>query len=68
MSEIDYQKLPPEARLRLYQVLPLVGMAPSTVFKKVAEGIFPRPRRDGTRNTTWSYGQILQYLKTQAEE
>ncbi len=67
MSETDYKNLPPEARLRLKQVLPLVGIAPSTVWKKVSEGIFPEPNRDGSIST-WSYGQILQYLKTQAGE
>ncbi|MBU6994034.1 helix-turn-helix transcriptional regulator [Ferrovum myxofaciens] len=61
MSEINYQNLPNEARLRMRQVQPVVGLAVSTIWRNTANGTFPKPTKHGAV-TTWSWGQIKAYL------
>ncbi len=66
MSELNYQNLPAEARLRMRQVQPVVGLAVSTIWRNTANGTFPKPAKNGSV-TTWSWGQIRAYLEAIGE-
>jgi len=56
-----------EQRLRAEQVFTLTGRARSWVYKRVAEGEFPAPERDGPRCSRWRAGDVLDWLQAQRE-
>lgn len=63
MSELNYPNLPREARLRMRQVQPVVALGVSTIWRNAANGTFPKPTKNGSI-TTWSWGQIRDYLES----
>ena len=63
----DYKNLPRAARLRVRHVCELTGLSVASVWRLASDekSPFPRPRKDG-HVTSWSYGEILDYLEVKA--
>lgn len=53
----------PEALLKIQTVTAVTGMSESTIRRRVAEGKFPAPVKDGTRCTRWVAGQVSNWLR-----
>ena len=58
----DYSSLPPEAVLRLPDVLALVGLSRASVYAKVAEHRFPSPIKLTAHASGWRMGDIRAWL------
>lgn len=56
----------PEALLKIQTVTAVTGLSESTIRRKVAEGKFPRPIKDGTRCTRWVAGGVTNWLRARA--
>ena len=52
----------PEARLRLPLVLTLTGLGRSTLYRRIAEGKFPAPAKDGKRCAYWPAQVVRQAI------
>lgn len=63
----DYKNLPRPARLRVRHVCELTGLSVASVWRLSSDkkSAFPRPRKDG-HITSWSYGEVLDYLESRA--
>jgi predicted DNA-binding transcriptional regulator AlpA len=53
----NFDKLPDSARIKQPVVELLLSVSYATVWRKVKDGTFPKPRKDGAA-TSWSVGQI----------
>lgn len=53
----------PEARLKIQTVIGVTGLSESTIRRKVAEGKFPGPVKDGTRCTRWVAEDVSNWLR-----
>ena len=53
----------PEALLKIQTVMAVTGLSESTIRRKVADGKFPHPIKDGTRCTRWVAGQVSNWLR-----
>ncbi|RVQ67113.1 AlpA family phage regulatory protein [Croceicoccus ponticola] len=58
----DYSSLPPEAVLRLPDVLALVGLSRASVYAKVAEQRFPAPVKLTRHASGWRMGDVREWL------
>jgi len=59
---LDYSSLPPEAVLRLPDVLALVGLSRASIYAKVAERRFPAPIKLTQHASGWRMGDIRAWL------
>lgn len=50
--------------LRLPEVLRIVGLSRSTVYRLAANGDFPQPIRLGRRSTGWRLSELTEWLAT----
>ena len=50
------------AEVRVKIVAPILGVAVPTVWRWVASGLFPAPRKLGTNTTVWSVGDVRAFL------
>lgn len=55
-----------EALLKIQTVIAVTGRSESTIRRRVAEGKFPQPVKDGTRCTRWVAGDVANWLRAQA--
>ena len=46
------------------QVLAMVDVSKSTLYKMIAAGHFPRPIRVGLRGARWWYSEVAEWLKS----
>lgn len=53
-----------ERRLRLPEVLRLTGLAPSTLYRYMDRGEFPRPDQLGSNTVGWKQSDINEWLRT----
>ncbi|RYH43101.1 MAG: AlpA family phage regulatory protein [Alcaligenaceae bacterium] len=53
----------PEAMLKIQTVIAVTGLSESTIRRKVADGTFPAPVKDGTRCTRWVAGTVINWLR-----
>lgn len=53
----------PEALLKIQTVIAVTGLSESTIRRRIAEGKFPSPVKDGTRCTRWVAGQVSNWLR-----
>ena len=53
----------PEALLKIQTVIAVTGLSESTIRRKVAQGKFPAPVKDGTRCTRWVAGNVTNWLR-----
>ena len=52
-----------DALLKIQTVISVTGLSESTIRRKVAEGKFPKPIKDGTRCTRWVAGDVTNWLR-----
>lgn len=53
----------PEALLKIQTVIEVTGLSESSIRRKVAEGKFPTPVKDGKRCTRWVAGAVSNWLR-----
>ena len=53
----------PEALLRLQTVIEVTGLSESSIRRKVVQGAFPAPIKDGARCTRWVAGSVSNWLR-----
>lgn len=53
----------PEALLKIQTVIEVTGLSESSIRRKVAEGKFPKPVKDGKRCTRWVAGTVSNWLR-----
>ena len=58
----------PEALLKIQTVIAVTGLSESTIRRKVAEGKFPQPIKDGARCTRWVAGQVSNWLRAKVDQ
>ena len=56
----------PEVLLRLRDVCQIVGLSRSTIYKRLADGRFPKPVRLGERAVRWPSNEIATWWRTEA--
>lgn len=54
--------------LRIRHVEALVGMKKSTIWKRVAQGLFPRPLKLSSRMTVWRSSEVLAWIEEQTHQ
>lgn len=54
--------------LRMKTVIEITGLARSTVYKYVAEGIFPKPISLGGRSVGWLESEIHSWIQSRLVE
>lgn len=55
----------PEQRLRLPEVLRFTGFSRPTLYRRIADGLFPKGIKDG-RITAWSSRAVAEWQQTHA--
>tara|TARA_R110001592_G_scaffold13740_2_gene62810 strand:- start:31814 stop:32059 length:246 start_codon:yes stop_codon:yes gene_type:complete len=53
--------------LRLKQVLDLTGLARATVYRYMADGLFPRNVKLGIRSVGWVESEVVEWIQAQIE-
>lgn len=56
------------ALLRKRDILALTGWSNSTLYNRIAAGIFPRQVRTGPRTVAWLQNEVLAYIEKQVAE
>ncbi len=67
MASIRTEPFLPNAMLRLEDVCRLVGLSRSSVYKRVADGTFPRPLRVSERSVRWRMQDLQEWTAGLAE-
>lgn len=65
-ENIDFEELPPEALLKISDVVLVTSLSRSVLEKRYAEGKFPRPRFLG-RDRVWTWGDVRKWLRSVAK-
>lgn len=55
-----------DALLKIQTVITVTGLSESSIRRKVAEGKFPVPIKDGARCTRWVAGAVTNWLRAKA--
>jgi predicted DNA-binding transcriptional regulator AlpA len=64
----NFDALPDSAYLRQERLIPdLVPFSSATLWRKVADGTFPKPIKLSERITAWRVGDVRAFLTAQAE-
>ena len=50
--------------LKHKEVLAMVGRSSSSMYRDIAKGAFPRPRRLGARSVAWREDEVLEWMET----
>lgn len=66
-NDIDFNLLPPEAFLKISDVLILTCMSRGTLEKMLREGEFPTPAKVG-RDRCWPWGEVRDWLRLAGEK
>ncbi|PQZ89967.1 MULTISPECIES: AlpA family transcriptional regulator [Pseudomonas] len=54
--------------LRMKMVVEITGLARSTVYKYIAEGIFPKPITLGGRSVGWVESEVFAWIQARLAE
>lgn len=54
--------------LRMKMVVEITGLARSTVYKYIAEGIFPKPITLGGRSVGWVESEVFAWIQARVAE
>lgn len=65
-ENIDFDELPPEALLKISDVILVTSLSRSVLERRYAEGTFPRPTHLG-RNRVWTWGAVRKWLREVAK-
>jgi prophage regulatory protein len=57
-----------EALLKIQTVIEVTGLSESSIRRRVAEGRFPPPVKDGKRCTRWVAGKVSNWLKARGAQ
>ncbi|WPC65266.1 AlpA family phage regulatory protein [Rhodoferax ferrireducens] len=52
-----------DALLKIQTVICVTGLSESSIRRKVADGKFPQPVKDGKRCTRWVAGEVTNWLR-----
>jgi len=55
-----------DALLKITTVMAVAGLSESSIRRKVADGTFPAPIKDGKRCTRWVAGNVTNWLRAKA--
>ena len=55
-----------DALLKIQTVIAVTGLSESSIRRKIAEGKFPEPIKDGARCTRWVAGHVTNWLRAKA--
>lgn len=58
----EIASLPPEAFIRLPQVIALVGLKRASIYAKIGKGSFPAPHKLTAHASGWRIGDIRKWL------
>lgn len=58
----DIDSLPPDALLRLPEVVALVGLCRASIYSRAAQKSFPSPIKITTRASGWRLGDVRAWL------
>lgn len=58
----DFRAYPPDTLLRLRQVCEIVGKKKSSLYKAIADGDFPEPKKIGKRSVAWSANVVFRWV------
>ncbi len=58
----NFDQLPDSAQVRQPTVEALFGISNATVWRRVGNGLLPKPRKFGPRTTTWNVGELRAVL------
>jgi predicted DNA-binding transcriptional regulator AlpA len=61
-----FDQLPDSAHVRQPIVEALFGYSSSTVWRRVRDGLLPKPERLGPRTTAWNVGKLRRALRGEA--
>lgn len=56
-----------DALLKIQTVIAVTGLSESTIRRKVSDGTFPKPIKDGCRCTRWVAGSVTSWLRAKVE-
>lgn len=65
-DNVDFNALPPEALLKISDVMIVTAMGRSQLETRIANDEFPQPLRLG-RDRIWRWGDVLQWLRLAGE-
>jgi prophage regulatory protein len=69
MDRSSFDNLPDSAHVRQSEIIPSpVPVSPSTLWRWVAEGLFPRPIKLGPRVTAWKVSSLREWMAQRAEK
>lgn len=57
----------PDALITVALTCHLTGLGRGSLYRKTKEGIFPKPVKLGARCTRWRAGDVMDWLKAQAQ-
>ena len=57
-----------ERFIRLPELIKLVAFGRSTIWRKVQEGVFPKPIKVSSRVTVWRFSEIMNYINNAGVE
>ncbi len=63
MSRIDFTTLPDSALVRQRDLLTILPFSASTLWRRVAEGSFPKPIKLGEKTTAWRWSGVRKWLE-----
>lgn len=58
----DFASLPPEAFVRLPQVMAMVGLKRASIYAKIAKGTFPAQHKLTAHASGWRLGEVREWL------
>ncbi len=58
----EFSSLPPEAFVRLPQVVAVVGLKRAAIYAQIAKGSFPAPHKLTARASGWRIGEVRKWL------
>jgi prophage regulatory protein len=58
----EVRTYPPDTMLRRNQVCEMVGKKKSSLYKAIADGEFPEPKKIGKRAVAWSANVVFQWM------
>lgn len=59
---MNYRNLPDNALIRQRQLLPIIGLSAATLWRRVANDQFPKPKKLSARVTAWKWGEVRAWL------
>jgi predicted DNA-binding transcriptional regulator AlpA len=62
----NFDSLPDSAHVRQPVVEALFGYSASTVWRRVRDGLLPKPERLGPRTSAWNVGKLRRVLRGEA--